>query len=41
MPCFFGKRNNILVGRIFGNLVLCASVCVCVCVCVYNFLLFL
>jgi hypothetical protein len=25
---FFGKRNNILVGRIFGNLVLCACVCV-------------
>jgi hypothetical protein len=27
---FFRKRNNILVGRIFGNLVLCACVCVCV-----------
>jgi hypothetical protein len=32
---FFGKRNNILVGRIFGNLILCASVCVCTTSCCF------
>jgi hypothetical protein len=31
MPCFFGKRNNILVGRILA-ISFCVHLCVCVCV---------